>query len=176
MMKKYFYFLLLTFAVFSAVQAETVPFRGGEVLAAQLSTRKPHIAGEDPQEFPVSFEKKIYAAVVVKLMPGRALSIFDYSLKAFGLPYECIAIRAGNGTYNAAVPTFQTTNSAEKYTMLFQLDGSVIGFTSQEKLELKANYADGANSAVTLFFENLGGRDFTPPAAIPATGIMKAGK
>ena len=174
-MKKYFYpalFLLLTGFFFSA-GAESVPFRGGEVLAAQLSTRKPQIQNEDPLAFPPPSDKQIYAAVVVKLMPGRALSIFDYSLVAFGQSYCCVAIRAGNNPYDAAKSEFKTTSTSEKYSLLFVLDGSVVGFTPLEKLQLKANFGDKNNSTSPLILENLGNRDFTAPGSIPDSGIVK---
>ena len=136
-MKKYFYpalFLLLTGFFFSA-GAESVPFRGGEVLAAQLSTRKPQIQNEDPLAFPPPSDKQIYAV-------------------AFGQSYCCVAIRAGNNAYDAAKPEFKTTSTSEKYSLLFVLDGSVIGFTPLEKLQIKANFGDKSNSTSPLTLEN----------------------
>ena len=172
-MRKYLPILMLLSGFCATLAAETCRFRGGEVLAAQLSSKKPAIVNEDPLAFPTEFEKKIYAAVVVRLMPGRALSVFDYSLEAFGLSYPCIAIRAGGGVYDGKLLEFASTRPEEKYSLLFELDGSRIGVSPLETLKLKANYSDEATASTPLVLENLGNGDFTAIGAVPDSGIVR---
>ena len=101
-----------------SLNAETVLFRGGEVLAAELSSRKPQVANLPAEE---TAQATVYALVTVKLQPGRTISTEDYSLSALGGTYRCLAIRENNGAFDAAKWHWAGASPQKKYGMLFAL-------------------------------------------------------
>lgn len=156
--------------------AATLPFRSGEILSAELSTAKPGIANEDPLAFPLSFDRRIYAELVVKIAPGRGISIHDYALEAFGVAYPCIALRAGDNAFNADVWEVRRANANEKYTLLFVLDATLVGLTPEQTLTLQAQFPPKDRADQPVPFTNLKNRSFTPPRSIPNSGNMKAAR
>lgn len=169
--------LLFTMSAAFSAAAATLPFRSGEVLAAELSTAKPKIVNEDPLAFPADFTRLIYAALVVKPAEGRGLSIHDYALDAFGRDYPCIALRVGDGDYNAGVWEVKRVVPGEKYTLLFALDATLVGLAPKELLTLRSLYPPKSRAAQPVPFTNRNGGGFTPPSSIPNYGIMqKAGE
>lgn len=172
-MKKFFLAALFSAAVLLSISAETVPFRSGELLAAELSTVRPKINNFDKFAYPETFEKPIYAVLVVRLAPGRTLSNYDYSIDAFGVTSPCIAIKAGNGDFDSGRREIREVKKGEKYSLLFLLNGSLVGLTPQEKLILKCNFPPAERAEQTIFLNNLGSRPFTAPGRIPDAGIMK---
>ena len=84
-MKKFWLFSLTLLLTALQAAAETVPFRGGDVLAAEISTVKPAIRNDDTVSYKNDYNRKVYAAVTVRMTPGRKLSIHDYLLEAFGV-------------------------------------------------------------------------------------------
>ncbi len=173
-MKKFFVAALLSVAALPGVFAETVPFRGGELLAAELSTVRPKISNFDKFAYPETFEKPIYAVLVIRLAPGRTLSNYDYSIDAFGATSPCIAIRTGSGDFDSSRREIREVKNGERYSLLFLLNGSLVGLTPQEKLILKCNFPPAERAEQTIVLDNLGSRPFTAPNRIPAAGIMKA--
>jgi len=165
--------LLFSFAAVLPLAAATLPFRSGEILAAELSTAKPRIINEDPLAFPVEFSRLIYAALAVKAAEGRGLSIHDYALEAFGRDYPCIALRVGDNDFNADVWQVERAAPGEKYTLLFVLDATLVGLSPSETLKLRSLYPPKSRAAQPVPFVNLGGRSFTSPRSIPDGGIMK---
>lgn len=164
--------LFLLFAAFP-LAAATLPFRSGEILAAELSTAKPRIVNEDPLAFPVEFTRRIYAELVVKAAEGRGLSIHDYALEAFGRSYPCIALRVGDSDFNAEVWEVRRAVPREKYTLLFMLDATLVGLAPNETLKLRSLYPPKSRAEQPVPFTNLGGRSFTQPRSIPDSGLMK---
>ena len=154
--------------------AATLPFRSGEILSAELSTIRPRIMNEDPLAFPVEFSQKIYAALIVKIENGRGISIHDYSLSAFGRNYPCIALRVGDGSFDAENWLVKRVDPNTKYTLLFVLDATRIGREKEETLTLRAAFPPKENANLEVPFTNLGGRGFTMPRSIPNGGNMKA--
>ncbi len=155
--------------------AETVPFRGGDVLAAELSGVKPKIQNDNDFAYKNDYTKKVYAAVTVRMTPGRKLSVHDYSLEAFGTSYPCIAVRAGNREYNIAVDEIGQPGN-EKCTMLFLLDGNQFGIDKTEKLNIRCNFPPPSNALWPIRLKNLGSQPFTAPDKIPNEGIMQVEK
>lgn len=170
-MKK-FCFAMLIAALPFAIFAETVRFRSGELLAAELSTVRPKIVNFDKFAYPESFDKKIYASLVVKLDQGRTLSNYDFSLDAFGTSYPCVAIKTGNGDFDGSRKDITDPKSGEKYSLLFVLDGALIGLAPQEKITLKCNFPPPELANQTVIFNTLGNKPFTAPRNIPASGKM----
>lgn len=173
MMKIFSAAALLFFTAVLPLAAATLPFRGGEILAAELSAAKPKIANEDPLAFPLDFTRRIYAALVVKAAEGRGLSIHDYALEAFGRSYPCIALRIGDGEYNANVWEVKRASANEKYTLLFVLDATMVGFAPEETLRLRSLYPPKNRAEQPVVFTNLNGKNFTQPRSIPASGLLK---
>ncbi|MBS1370513.1 MAG: hypothetical protein HPZ91_11215 [Lentisphaeria bacterium] len=176
MMKKLPLLLLLALCAAIPAGAASLPFRSGEILAAELSAAKPNIANEDPLAFPVAFNQKIYAALVVRVAAGRGISIHDYSLEAFGRSYPCIALRIGDGGFNAENWQVKRVDPNEKYTLLFVLDATRVGRTKDENHTLRAEFPPKENADLEVPFTNLGSRGFTAPRSVPRSGSMRVGR
>ena len=161
--------LLLTGTM--TLSAAVVPFRGGEILAAELTSKAPEIVHLDRFDFDFQFENKCYALVTVKLSPGRNLSTYDYSLELFGRSYPCVAIRTGDGGFDADQWEIRDIVPGTRLGMLFIVDGNAVGKGTTEKITLKCN-APGTYPAVTLPFSNLRTRTFTAASGIPETGTF----
>ena len=76
-MKIRFTLIMLTAFAALMLSAETIKFRSGYVLAAELSTAKISVSGvlrDAPLTIP---QNPVYAVVSVKLDSGRSISIFD---------------------------------------------------------------------------------------------------
>ena len=165
--------IVCTFVLFCAVaaSAETVRFRSGEILAAELSREKPegvHNADKlDLSELP---DRRIYAALTVALDPGRKISIYDYSLKAFGVVSRCIALRNGSNSIDGARYETGGSDRENRCTLYFVLNAREVGIGSREKLTLVCNVPPVQELAVP--FVNRGSKAFTPPRSIPDSGTM----
>ncbi len=161
------------FAMISLLSAATLPFRSGEVLAAELSTTKPQINNENTLAIPKTFEKPRYAAVVVAVQPERALTIYDYTLEFLGAEYPCIALRAGTQPFDMDLREITQTSPYEKYTLLFLVDGKLVGQELEEKITLKSVAGPDSVARTVLRFNNRGAGSFTAPNRIPRSGILK---
>ena len=155
----------------TTLSAATIPFRGGEILAAELSTAAPKIEHLDKFDFDFPFENKCYALVTVKLSTGRNLSTYDYSLELFGRSYPCVAVRTGDGGFDADRWEIREIAPGARMGMLFIIDGNAVGKGTTEKIELKCN-APGTYPAVMLPFSNLRTRAFTTAGRIPDSGAF----
>ena len=158
-----------------AASAETVRFRSGEILCAEISKEKPegvqNSAKLDLADLP---ERRVYAALTVALDPGRKISIYDYSLKAFGVVSRCIALRNGGNSIDGA--RFETVGSGRgnRCTLYFVLNAREVGLGSGETLTLVCNVPP--ESEIPVVFKNRGSRGFTAPSEIPASGNMTEDK
>ena len=171
---KIWIFLLL--AGFSAtLAAATLPFRSGEILAAELSSRAPEIANLDKYDYEFGFRKRTYALLTVKLAPGRTIATDDYSLEVFGKHYPCVAIRVGDGSFDTKKWEIDAPSPSQLYGLLFIVDGTVAGIDSIEKLTLKCN-APGKYRRTVVPFSTIGDRAFRAAAGIPAAGMLPDGK
>ncbi len=174
-MKKFWLFSLTLLLTALQAAAETVPFRGGDVLAAEISTVKPAIRNDDTVSYKNDYNRKVYAAVTVRMTPGRKLSIHDYSLEAFGVSYPCIAVKAGSREYDLTSDEIADP-SKEKCTMLFLLDGSQFGIDKSEKLDIQCNFPPASGALWPIRLRNLGSQPFTPTEKIPDGGTMQVDK
>ena len=117
------------------VGAGQIRFRSGLILGAELTTRNIPVAKANKDAFPAPPEKRIYAVLTVKLDPMRKISIFDYSLEAYGISAPCVAI---NESRNFVYHT-EDIMSTNKLQLLFILDGRQVGLQKSETLKLKSN-------------------------------------
>lgn len=164
---------VLPFAVVLAalsLHAETVLFRSGEVLAAELSSRKPQVANLPAAE---TAQTTVYALVTVRLQPGRTISTEDYSLFALGGTYRCIAIREENGPFNAAKWHWDAAAPQKKYGLLFALQIPVGQSYRDVRFGLVCN-APGKWPRTELFFSDRGSDAFTAAGSIPSRGTFPA--
>lgn len=162
---KYFMFFLMLSAAFS-MQAKTIPFRSGEILAAEYSRTRPAIKNWSKHLF-VPDNANYYAAVTVKIAAGRKISIYDYALEINGISFPCVAIRSGNGGFEYTQKAF----SAEKekvYTMLFFIRD--INFSgSQTRAYLLSLLPPATHNPVIFNMTSRSGA-FTAPSAIKKGG------
>lgn len=161
--------LLLLCAV--TASAETLRFRSGEILCAELSKEKPEgVRNADKLDLSELPERRIYAALTVALDPGRKISIYDYSLKAFGVVSRCIALRNGSNSIDGSRYETGGSDRENRCTLYFVLNAREVGIGSREKLTLVCNVPPVLELPVT--FVNRGDKAFTPPRQIPDSGRM----
>ena len=156
------------------VAAETQRFRSGELLCAELSESLPFIRNRAAADLSNLPDRKIYAALTVSLDAGRKISIYDYSLKAFGVSYRCIALRNGDNSIDGA--RFESSGSGAKArcTLYFVLNAREVGLSRAERLRLVCNVPPVSEEIV--IFANRGADDFTSPGEIPDSGKMTVAK
>ena len=165
--------LVCSLVLFCAVaaSAETVRFRSGEILCAELSKEKPEgVRNADKLDLSELPDRRIYAALTVALDPGRKISIYDYSLKAFGVVSRCIALRNGSNSIDGARYETGGSDRENRCTLYFVLNAREVGIGSSEKLTLVCNVPP--SQELTVNFVNRGSQAFTPPRRIPDSGSM----
>ena len=155
-----------------ALAAETQRFRSGELLCAELSTELPRIHNNQEADLSNLPEQKIYVALTVSLDIGRRISIYDYSIKAFGATYRCIALRNGDDSIDGEKFESFGDGKDRRCTLYFALNAREIGQSNPEKLLLVCNAPPTSEQPV--LFVNCGTRPFTQPGKIPASGVMTA--
>ena len=170
---KRFIFLAFVLCPVLRLGADSLPFRSGIVLAAELSSAEQKITDFDEADYPdMPRQDRVFAAVTLTLFPGRALSRHDYVLSAFGTDGKCVAIRTGDGPWKCLSGDIDVAEKGKKYGMLFILDGRVAGLNPTEKLNLKCCYPPEKYAATSVVFSNRRDRDLTPASRIPAGGIL----
>lgn len=171
-MKKTLLFLVLLLGT-TALFADKQPFRSGILLAAELSSAPQQIRDFDAEDYPgLPVQNRLYAAVTLKLFPGRQLSRHDYSLQVFGSEFKCAAIRVDNGPWLSVSGDIKFPEGNRKYAMLFIIDSRLAGLKDQEKLNLKCNYPLKKNAETPIIFNNRKTANFTPASKIPESGIL----
>lgn len=154
--------------------AEMQRFRSGELLCAELADSLPFIRNRAAADFSDLPDKKIYAALTLTLDAGRKISIYDYSLKAFGVSYRCVALRNGDNSVDGSRFESPTSGGKSRCTLYFVLNAREVGLGETEKIELVCNVPPASKQIV--IFANRGSRGFTSPGNIPDSGMMAADK
>ncbi len=173
----YLFFLTVIILSFSlSSRADVRRFRLGEILSAQMSKRMVTVANWNKLAFPIKYNSKIYAVVVVKLDKGRSLSIYDYSLKHAYDIFPCVAIRQGSGSFDGNIWQIDKNSKNELYSMLFIVN--IPSYSSSAKLNytLIYNLSKSGIIKTDLNFENLYYSSFTAINSIPKTGLLKGKK
>lgn len=152
--------------------AETIVFRSGEILAAEISSAAPRVAHLSAEE---NTNPRMYALVTVKLPQGRTISTEDYSLNALGALYRCIAIREDNGAFDAANWHMAAASPKKKYGLLFALSVPVGQNYNNVTFELVSN-APGKWNRTGIPFTDRRNQAFTPASSIPVSGKFPAAK
>ena len=172
-MKKFPLFLVIAGLLAAGpLGAATVLCRSGELLAAEFSTRKPEGAPLD--RFTDLPAKRIYATVTLRPAPGRAVSIYDYTLCAFDRDMPCIGLSLDGRRIDPALKEIPAKrfDGGKSCTLYFVLDGSLIGFKKVEAVRLRCNFAPESIRDHRILLTNRGGDAFTPASSIPHHGIM----
>ena len=168
------FFIIAGLFASGAAGAATVLCRSGELVAAEFSTMEPDGASLDPARYPDLPRKRVFAAVTLRPAPGRAVSVYDYTLRAFNRDMPCIGLSLDGGTISPSVKEISAARLAEgkRCTLYFVLDGSLIGFKKVEAVVLRCNFAPETIRDQRILLTNRGSDAFTPAATIPLDGIM----
>jgi len=152
----------------------TVLCRSGELLAAEFTTRVPGGAALDPCRYPDLPKKRIFAAITLRPAPGRAVGIYDYTMRAFDRDMPCIGMDLEGEAIDPTLKTVPPERLAggKRCTLYFVLDGSLLGFKKVEAVILRCNFAPEAIRDQRILLTNRGDDAFTPSRSIPAAGIM----
>ena len=158
-----FVFVFMTASVFGA----TVEFRSGTVLAADFTVKQPDVKLEDS-----NVPNRIFARMVIKLPLERKLSIFDYQLSAYGRKFKAVAVSVDNGKWLTDGETVESMNSKTRVSLLFEVDGSVIGKRDIEVFEVVAVADPDAKKKDIIKFKSLKNGTFSRVSSIPESGNM----
>ena len=155
--------------------ADTIPFRSGTVLAAEISTGKPAFDNFSEAKFLKNYQNPAYAAVVIKLHPERKLSVCDYTLETMGISFDCVAIRSNDGNFDMDTAV-KNADPYTKYTLLFLMDSQWAKPNAVNEFTLRSVAGPENRSTILLPFTHKRDQQFTRPSQIPANGAMPKAK
>ena len=168
MKSRLFFLITAMLSVAVSVSADTVLFRSGKVLAAELTTQKIDVSGF-PAEKPLQLPKDpVYAVVTFQLAPGRAISVFDYELVACGTGFPCVAINH-NGQF---VMRDTALVSSTPVQLLFITDRLAAGNEEKELHHLRSRFKPSNIYSTPLIFTNLKSDSPKTVSEIPADGCF----
>lgn len=121
--------LILTFLAILSLQLQgaPMPFRFGNILAAEISRDKITVRNLGELGYDFWFRHYAYAVVAVQLDKGRTLSIYDFNLQFKDKVYKCVALRAGGGSFDSRNWQLAETDPQTIYSLLFILDSETLG-------------------------------------------------
>ena len=154
------------FVFCGTVCAATADFRSGTVLAAEISSRIPTVEGLN-----VEYPNPVCARVVFRLHPERKISIHDYALNAYGRDFKAVAVARNNEAWTVDGSAFDNNRENDRFSLLFILDGSVIGKRNIEELEITSVPGPQAKRTA-LKFKNLKSGSFSSANSIPKSGTV----
>ena len=162
-----FIVIFFSLCLLTMLNGGTVPFRSGEILAAEISRAKPSINNWNVNLFGMNSASS-YAAVAVRIHPKRKISIYDYALAVNGVNHACVAIRTDGGTFEYT----QKALSAEKgeiFTLLFFLKDVNVSDV-RGSVSLVSLIPPTVNELVPLKITNRNGSTLCPFNAIRKDG------
>ena len=166
MYKNTFFCVAAALLLCGTLCAATVDFRSGTVLAAEITSSAPKVSGLN-----VEFPNPVYARIVFKLHPELKISIHDYALNAYGRNFKAVAIARNNEAWAADGSAFDNNRDSDRFSLLFVLDGSVIGKRSIEVLEITPR-PDASGKSVAVKFKNLKSGSFSSAGSVPGAGSV----
>lgn len=119
MRKKCFFrilFLSLVFGTLTAFPQEPPRIRAGVVSSAKFTSEKPGAESQSPVSRKFS---PAWAILTVTLDPGRALSIFDYTLRKDGSEFKCLDLAEGSEPFKGTVRTYRSMEAGKKSRLVF---------------------------------------------------------
>ena len=169
---KLFIFAFLCVSSFELL-SDTLPFRLGEILSAEISRNKVVIKNMNSSDYDFKFKYYAYAVVALKLHKGRSLGIYDFKLKLKDKIYKCIALKSGNKFFDTRKWQLVRTNPKTIYSLLFIIDSEVLG-NAKKKLPVTLIYslANSGQLNYKVPFNFINYDDLTQLDKIPANGIF----
>ncbi len=147
-------------------------FHFGNIACAEITTSTVRIQNEDKDAFPEQYTQNGYAVVVCKLDAGRTLSIYDFSLADHLNTYPCIALRVGNGQFDAKNWKIEKTDAETLYSMLFRIDPPRGEAGRNVNMTLKYNYSTHRTAQLQLPFKLIGSAAPTDVSKITDGGML----
>jgi hypothetical protein len=150
-------------------------FHSGMILFAELLPENPAIPVTVMNVSPFEPASKVisnaaYASVVVKLDPGRSISVYDYSLlNSRKIEFKCIGVREGEDAFDANKWELASSSPDKLYTLLFRVELPQPGENCEYVLHFNLNRSRPED--VLLPFVKID-RAFTPSSKIPVDGII----
>ena len=124
-------------------------FRLGKILNAEITAKSLSFKDLNAKTYPQKYRNKAFAALTVKLDPGRSISKHDFVLKADGKEYPCVAVRKDNGLEKWQ---FETTDKDSLYTIYFMVDAPGINSRKSFEFELKYKLSSSGNRNINIKF------------------------
>ena len=121
-----FTLFILMSAGFTA-SAALFQLRIGGVVSAEITRTQVPVKNLGKYDYVFPFKHKAYAVVAIKLHKGRSIGIYDFKLEYKGENYKCIALRKGNGAFDAKLWEIKKTDPNTIYSLLFVVDSEVFG-------------------------------------------------
>ncbi len=152
-------------------------FHSGTVLSAELLPENPAIPVKVINLSPFEPASKVtscvaYASVVVKLDPGRSISVHDYSLfNDKKTEFKCIGVREGEDVFDAQKWELASSNPDKLYTLLFRVALPPSNETPDYVLHFNLNKSKPEDVLIPFVIID---RPFLSPSKIPADGIIGA--
>lgn len=149
--------LLFLFGALTAFPQEPPRIRAGVVSAQQFTTEKPASEGRSPLG---SQSSPAWAILTVTLDSGRALSIFDYTLRKDGEEFKCLDIAEGGDTFKGAARVYRSNEAGKKCRIVFPVP------SADSEYEIVFKLLPGQERPVKLNVK-------TPPSAAQKSGEEK---
>jgi len=144
-------------------------FRLGRILNAEVTAKQQRFSGLTKAAYPQKYKKTAFAAITVQFDPKRSISKYDFTLKANGKEYPCVAIRKDNGVEKWK---FEKTDPESLYTIFFMVNAPNINYGSPLKFDLIYKLHHRGPTSMKLKFKNLGNRDFTSAKNVSRKGML----
>lgn len=156
-------------------KARIMRFHSGLVLSAELlpeNTAFPvKVANVSPFEPASRVNSDVaYASLVVKLDPGRSISVYDYSLlNNRKMEFKCIGVRESDDAFDANKWELASTSPEKLYTLLFKVELPPSNEDCEYVLHFNLNKSKSEDISIPFVKIN---RPFTSPSKIPGDGII----
>jgi len=153
--------LFLFLGTLSAFPKELPRIRAGVVSSAEFTSEKPSVENNSP----VSQQSSpAWAILTVTLDSGRALSIFDYTLRKDGEEFKCLDLAEGDNSFKGTMRNYRSSEAGKKCRLIFAVP------SADAEYEMLFKLVPGQERPVKL-----NGKDPAPPAA-PASEQKAAPK
>ncbi len=156
-------------------KAKSLRFHSGTILSAELLPANPAIPVTVINVSPFEPASRVtsdvgYASLVVRLDPGRSISVHDYSLlNDRKTEFKCIGIREGEDVFDANKWELASTSPDKLYTLLFRVELPPASEMCEYVLHFNLN--KNILEDVLIPFVKIA-RPFIPSSKIPGDGII----
>ncbi len=150
--------LLFLFGAVTAFPQDLPRIRAGVVSSQEFTTEKPSSEGKSPLS---GRSSPAWAVLTVTLDSGRALSIFDYTLRKDGEEFKCLDIAEGSDTFKGTARIYRSTEPGKKCRIVFPIP------SADSEYEILFKLLPGQERPVKLNAKT------PPPPAAPKAGDEK---